>query len=112
MVKFAVVLPAATVTDDGVPSLLLLSDSDTTIPPDGAGPESVTVPVAPFPPLKDCGLTVRSVSTGRLIVNDGVKFVPLKLPVIVTDVLLETALVVIVAVPVVCPAAIVNVTGT
>jgi hypothetical protein len=54
--KVALLAPAATVTDDGtVAAEGLPLDSDTTAPL-RAGPESVTVPVDPFPPTTVEGL--------------------------------------------------------
>ena len=57
-VNVALVAPPATVTvdgtvaDDGLPL-----DSDTTAPPPGAGPLSVTVPVEELPPTTLDGVT-------------------------------------------------------
>jgi hypothetical protein len=51
-VKLALVAPAATVTDVGVVSAELLSDTLTTAPPLGAAAESVTVQVEPAPDVK------------------------------------------------------------
>jgi hypothetical protein len=57
-VKFAIVLPADTVTvDDTVALLGLLLDSVTISPPLGAGDVSVTVPVELFPPRTAVGLS-------------------------------------------------------
>ena len=48
----------ATITVAGtVAALVLLLDSDTVAPPEGAAPESSTVPLAPEPPVTVCGLT-------------------------------------------------------
>ena len=56
--KVAVVAPAATVTLPGIVTDELLDDSFTTIPPVGAFPLSVTVPVEDAPPTTDVGETV------------------------------------------------------
>src|SRR5262249_14675891 len=60
MGKLAVVVVAGTVTLGGAPVPLSL----TTRPPAGAGPESVTVPVAGLPPTTGFGLKVRLLGTG------------------------------------------------
>lgn len=111
IVKVAVVAPAATVTDEGRETFELLSLNVTFMPPLGAGPESVTVPVAFSPPSKAFGLTVTDTSTGRKTVNDALALPPLKLAATVTVVFDETALVVIVALPVVAPSTIVSEPG-
>lgn len=50
--KAAVGDPAGTVTLDGTAmTAVLLLDSDTTTPPGGAAPLSVTIPVGEFPPM-------------------------------------------------------------
>ena len=54
----AVVAPAATVTLAGTIADASLLDSVTTAPPEGALPESVTVPVEPVPPTTLEGLSV------------------------------------------------------
>ncbi|SRR5260370_16807027 len=57
-VNDALVAPAATVTLDGVPAaVVLLLESVTTAPPDGAAPVSVTVPVEGIPPVTLVGLS-------------------------------------------------------
>ena len=54
----ALVAPAATVTLDGTLAANVLSLlSDTTAPPEGAGPDSVTAPVEGFPPTTLDGFT-------------------------------------------------------
>jgi hypothetical protein len=63
----ALVAPPATVTLDGTVAADVLSlDSDTTAPPAGAGPLSVTVPVEEVPPTTVDGLTATEASTGRM----------------------------------------------
>lgn len=58
-VKFALVFPADTVTLDGtVATEVLLLESVTTAPPEGAAAVRVTVPVELFPPLTLVGLRV------------------------------------------------------
>jgi hypothetical protein len=60
IVKVALVAPAATVTLEGVPAaVVLLLESVTTAPPDGAAPVSVTVPVEDcVPPTTLVGFSV------------------------------------------------------
>jgi hypothetical protein len=56
-VNAALVLPAATVTDEGtVAADVLLLLSVTIVPPVGAAPLRVTVPVELAPPVTDVGL--------------------------------------------------------
>jgi hypothetical protein len=51
-VKLALVAPAATVTlESTVAAVVLLLESATCAPPEGAGPLNVTVPVEEFPPV-------------------------------------------------------------
>ena len=112
-VNVPVVAPAATVTVVGVTEVFeLFSEIVTDMPPAGAGPERVTVPVAEVPPLKVSGLTSRSVRTGRLTVNVLLSVDPLKVALIVTSVFDATANVVTVTHPTVSPAATVTVAGT
>ena len=69
-VKIALVAPARTVTLAGtVATAVLLLERDTTAPPVGAGPLSVTVPVEGVPPMTLLGFTVSEV---RLAPADGV----------------------------------------
>ncbi len=55
--KVAEVAPAATVTEAGTEALVLLEESVTDAPPEGAAEERVTVPVAEVPPVTEAGLT-------------------------------------------------------
>ena len=64
IVKLALVLPAGTVTFAGTRATeVLLLDNDTTTPPLGAGPLSVTVPVEGFPPTTLGGFTASELNT-------------------------------------------------
>src|SRR5258708_24532466 len=67
-VNVALVAPAATVTLDGtLAAAVLLLDSATAAPPDGAAPLSVTVPVedcVPPTPLVGCTVNERSAGAG------------------------------------------------
>ena len=65
----AVDAPAATVTLAGTDAATRLDDNVTMRPPAGAGPESVTVPVADVPPRTDVGATETPDATGATTVN-------------------------------------------
>ena len=55
----ALLAPAATVTLEGrLAAAVLLLESVTSTPPDGAGPLSITVPVAESPPVTLAGFSV------------------------------------------------------
>ena len=72
-VKVAVVAFAATVTLAGTLAIeVLLLVSVTTAPPDGALPDSVTVPVEELPPVTEVGLSVRLFTTGGTTVSAAV----------------------------------------
>jgi hypothetical protein len=67
-VNVLLVLPAATVTLDGtVATAVLLLESDTTVPADGAALVNVTVPCDVFPPTTLDGLTEMAESVGALV---------------------------------------------
>jgi hypothetical protein len=69
-VNVAVELPAATATDVGtVAAEVLLLDNDTLIPPVGATPDKVIVPVDVVPPVVEIGLTLTELSTGGVTVR-------------------------------------------
>jgi hypothetical protein len=111
-VKVALVLPAATVTLEGtVATDVKLLESVTTAPPAGAGPLRVTVPVDGAGPLTVVGFRVIELSVGAVIVKVAVRATP-RVPVIVTEVLVATALVVTVNVAVVALAATVTLACT
>ncbi len=64
-VNVALVAPATTVTLDGVlAAVVLLLESVTTAPPEGAAPLNVTVPVEEFPPVTLVGFSVSEDSVG------------------------------------------------
>jgi len=65
----AVVAPAVTVTLAGTDAAARLDDNVTTRPPAGAGPDSVTVPVADAPPRTDVGETETPDATGATMVS-------------------------------------------
>lgn len=76
-VKVAVVEPAETVTLAGtVATAVLLLESVTAAPADGAGPLSVTVPVEVLPPRTEVGLKVTELSVGVVTVSVAVRVVP------------------------------------
>ena len=65
IVKLALVAPAGMVTVAGTPAALLLLDSATCAPPEGAAALSVTVPVEVCtPPTTLVGFSVSEVSVG------------------------------------------------
>jgi hypothetical protein len=69
-VKVAVVAPAGTVTLAGtVATEVRLLESVTTIPPAGAGPVSVTVPIDGLPPRTLSGLRDKDDSVGALTIK-------------------------------------------
>jgi hypothetical protein len=53
--------PSGTVTEGGTPAAVLLLDSVAVTPPEGAGADNVSVPVAPCPPVTVEGTMVRLV---------------------------------------------------
>ena len=64
-VNVALVAPAAIVTLDGVlAAVVLLLESVTTAPLEGAAPLNVTVPVEEFPPVTLVGFSVSEDSVG------------------------------------------------
>ena len=117
--KFAVSAPAATVTLAGtLATVALLLDSVTTAPAAGAAVVKVTVPVLALPPATLVGLTVNKDKLdaaggagGGLTVNTAVRVTPAKVAEIVTGVEAVTAVVVMVKVALVAPAATVTLAG-
>jgi hypothetical protein len=112
MVNVAVREPALTTTLPGTCATeLLLLDSVTVVPPAGAAPLRVTVPVELLPPITELGLLVMDESVGALTVNVVVCVTPY-VPEMVTEVFVETGLVVMVKVAFLEPAAIETLPGT
>ena len=68
-VKLTVVAPAGTVTLAGVEALEVLEARLTIVPPDGAGPPSVTVPVEDNPPTTVVGEREKPTRVGGLMVS-------------------------------------------
>ena len=68
-VKVALVALAATVTFAGTVAALLLLCNATEIPPVGAGPVRVTVPVEELPPTTDVGFMLTAESAGGFTVS-------------------------------------------
>jgi hypothetical protein len=113
IMKLALVLPAGTVAFAGTRATeVLLLDNDTTIPPLGAGPLSVTVPVEVFPPTMVEGLEDMDISAGRFTVRVEDLLTPPYTAEIVTEVDVDTGVVVIVKVALVFPLNTVTVAGT
>ena len=78
IVKFALVEPTGTVTEAGtVAAAVLLLVRLTGIPPTGAGPVSVTVPVEFVPPCTVAGLTLTELRAGGVTVSIAVCVAPL-----------------------------------
>ena len=111
IVNVAELAPPATVTDEGTVALEFADERLTVIPPVGAFPLSVTVPMEEVPPTTEVGDTVKVVSVGGVIVSVAVCEVPARVPVMVADTVEATGVVVIVNVAEVAPAATVTVEG-
>lgn len=113
MGKVAVLVPAATVTGvETVAQVVFPLVTTTAMPPVGALPVNVTVPVDKLPPTTVEGLRVSVVGTGGLTVSVVVLVTPLLAAEIVTLVEAATGIVVTVKVAVLTPAATVTVAGT
>ena len=78
IVKFAVWDPDATVTVAGtVAALVLLLDKVTVVPPTGAAPVNVTVPVEVPPPRREAGFRETDEAAGGVTVSVAVRVFPL-----------------------------------
>jgi hypothetical protein len=73
-VKFAVVVPAATITEAGTVSAALLEESPTEAPPVSAAEDNVTVQVELAPDVTELGAhdKFESVGTGGVTVTEAV----------------------------------------
>src|SRR3954466_2862757 len=74
--KVAVVAPSFTVTVAGTVAASLSDESDTTVPPAGAAPLRVIVPVEELPPATFAGINDRDEIPGALIVRSAVLVTP------------------------------------
>jgi hypothetical protein len=66
-VKETIVLPAATVTEDGGVAEVELLPRMTVTPPEGATEVNVTVPITKLPPVTVVGLSVIDFSAGGVM---------------------------------------------
>src|SRR6266850_3110214 len=111
--KVALVAPAGTVTLPGTVAAELLLDSVTCVPPPGAGPSSVTVPVELLPPVTVVGFTASEVRrTLGTTVRVAVRVAPPYDAEMVADVDAATAVVLTVNVALVAPAGTVTLPDT
>jgi hypothetical protein len=104
--------PAGTVTFAGTAALPLLLESVTTIPPLGAGPLNMTVPVDELPLVTRVGFSVREASAGGTTISLLVWVTPLKEAEMLTEVAVATAEVVTENAPLDAPAGTVTDVGT
>ena len=100
----ALVAPLGTVTVAGTTALELPEMRFTMIPPLGAGPLRVNVPVDEVPPMTEVGATERPAGTGGVIVSVALAVTPPSVAEIVAFVVKDTAEVLMLKVAVVCPA--------
>ena len=108
----AVVAPAGTVTDAGTVATLLEDAIVMTVPPVGAGPLSVKVPVEFKPPTKVVGFSVNTLRAAGLIVKVFERFADARLAEMLAFTTDATAVVVAVNVAEVAPAGMTTVAGT
>lgn len=113
-VKVALNAPAGTVTLAGTVAIaVLLLDRVTLLPPEGAGPSSVTVPVEVAPPVTEVGLRLSEAMFGGSTSSLTVRLMPPKLAVIVERVFDALVVnVVMVNVALLVPASTVTLAGT
>ena len=111
IVNVAEVAPAATVTVAGSEAFAELEVSETTVPPEDAGPFSVIVPVEDVPPVTELGETARLLMVGASIVRVAVLVTLPPVLVMVAVVVVATAVVLTVKVAEVAPAGTVTLAG-
>jgi len=112
IVKIAVVEPAATVTAAGTAATVPSADARlTTMPPEGAGPVSVRVPLPLTPPTTAIGPRANPLSAAGFIVSAADWLVPAYVAEMSAVVTTLTAVVAIENVAVVTPAATITLTG-
>ena len=95
MLNSALLAPGGIVTDTGtVAAEVALLESFTTVPVDGAGPLSVTVPLRAVPPRIDAGFKLRDASIAGVTVRCVLLLLEPRDPVIVATVVPDTPIVV------------------
>src|SRR5687767_12003713 len=112
MVNVALAAPAGTVTLAGTEAAPLLLESATCAPPAGAGPFSVTVPLAVVPPATLEGLMLRDEINAGTTASGAVLVAPPYEPEMVAEVGVDTALVLTLKFALVAPAGTVTLAGT
>lgn len=105
-------LPETIVTVAGTVATESVVESATTTPAGGAGPESVTEPIAPLLPVTVDGSTATETRVGALTVSAVVLVIPFAIPEIVAATSLGVGVVVTLNVAVVAAAATVTLGGT
>ncbi len=85
-INVAEVFPARIVTELGTVAADFVLAMDTTKPPVGAGPLSVTVPVEVLPPFSVVGFRLKLKIDGALITKTALAVFPFRLPEIVAGV--------------------------
>jgi hypothetical protein len=93
--------PAVTVTEAGTTALVMLEDNAIFVPPVGAGPLNVAVPVEGFPPTTEVGDRETLASVGGLMATVADRLTVPRLPVMVALVTVDTAVELTVKVPLV-----------